>query len=86
MNENPLYMPDMEAARKASAYLEEFFLTGFPSFMRNASLFSDPFAYAALNPSPISKPLTAPIDITAFARFALNFSRLTINALTPHRF
>ena len=43
-------------------------------FMTNASLFSLPAICAAWNPSPISKPLTAPIEQIAFARLALNLS------------
>ena len=40
----------------------------------NSSLFSEPLDSAALKPSPISNPLTAPIENIAFARFASSLS------------
>ena len=49
-------------------------LTIFPFSILKSSLFSEPQARATANPSPISTPLTAPIDITAFAKFASSFS------------
>ena len=44
------------------------------SFKPNSSLLTEPVLSAAANPSPISKPFTAPIDIIAFAKFASNLS------------
>ena len=46
-----------------------------PFWMQNASLFSVPFAFAAANPSPISKPLTAPTESTAWASRASSLSK-----------
>ena len=46
-----------------------------PFCMRKASLFSEPRREDTSTPSPISTALTAPMDITALARFASSFSK-----------
>ena len=68
-------------------------LVTFPLLITNASLLVLPVALATSNPSPISKPLTAPIDIIALERFASNLSKtvspipgitpLTTHSITP---
>ena len=46
-----------------------------PFSMTKESLLVSPVASAATKPSPISNPLTAPIDTIALARFASSFSK-----------
>ena len=72
-----ILLPSLIPPRTPPAWLVS--LVILPSFVWKESLLILPFVSAALKPSPISKPLTAPMDSIALARLASSFS----NTVSP---
>ena len=70
---NTIGEPSLMPPKIPPAWLVSFVTEPFSSVTK-ASLLVSPVAAAAANPSPISKPFTAPMEKTALAKFASIFS------------